>query len=99
MKRLFTFGVAGLFVLSTLTPSLAFDQRMRSAFRLWSTRVCSITGQAATSRKRKPRFKGITLHGRYDVVEQAFAEAATLAPERIDFLFDVASSNPAEEGG
>ena len=37
-------------------------------------------------------FKGITLHGRYDVVEQAFAEAATLAPERIDFLFDVASS-------
>jgi tetratricopeptide (TPR) repeat protein len=37
-------------------------------------------------------FKGITLHGRYDVVEQSFAEAAKLAPERIDFLFGVASS-------
>ena len=37
-------------------------------------------------------FKGITLHGRYDVTEQAFKEAASLAPERIDFSFGVASS-------
>ena len=37
-------------------------------------------------------FKGITLHGRYDVVEKAFAEASTLAPERLDFRFAVASS-------
>ncbi len=37
-------------------------------------------------------FKGITLHGRYDVVEQAFAEASTLAPERLDFRYAVAST-------
>lgn len=37
-------------------------------------------------------FKGITLHGRYDVVEKAFAEAAALAPERLDFRFAVAST-------
>lgn len=37
-------------------------------------------------------FKGITLHGRYDVVEQSFAEASKLAPERLDFRFAVASS-------
>ncbi|MDJ1158600.1 YdcF family protein [Chelatococcus sp. SYSU_G07232] len=37
-------------------------------------------------------FKGITLHGRYDVVEKAFAEAAALAPERLDFRYAVAST-------
>src|SRR5918994_5535576 len=37
-------------------------------------------------------FKGITLHGRYDVVEKAFAEASSLAPERLDFRFAVAST-------
>ncbi|PZR89874.1 MAG: hypothetical protein DI537_20150 [Stutzerimonas stutzeri] len=37
-------------------------------------------------------FKGITLHGRYDVVEKAFAEAAALAPDRLDFRFAVAST-------
>ena len=37
-------------------------------------------------------FKGITLHGRYDVVEAAFREASTLAPERLDFRYAVAST-------
>ncbi len=37
-------------------------------------------------------FKGITLHGRYDVVEQAFAEASKLAPERIDLRYGIASA-------
>lgn len=37
-------------------------------------------------------FKGITLHGRYDVVEQAFAEASALSPERLDFRYAVASA-------
>jgi uncharacterized SAM-binding protein YcdF (DUF218 family) len=37
-------------------------------------------------------FKGITLHGKYDVVEQAFAEASKLAPERLDFRYAVAST-------
>ena len=36
-------------------------------------------------------FKGI-LSGRYDVVEAAFAEASTLAPERLDFRYAVAST-------
>ncbi|MFT7756281.1 UNVERIFIED_CONTAM: transporter, partial [Salmonella enterica subsp. enterica serovar Enteritidis] len=37
-------------------------------------------------------FKGLTLHGRYDVVEQSFAEASKLAPEQLNFRFAVASS-------
>jgi hypothetical protein len=36
--------------------------------------------------------KGVTLHGRYDVVERAFAEASALEPSRIDLLYDVAST-------
>lgn len=36
--------------------------------------------------------KGVTLHGRYDLVERAFAEAAKLAPSRLDLLFDLAST-------
>lgn len=37
-------------------------------------------------------FKGITLHGRYDVVEKAFTEAAAIAPERLDFRYAIAST-------
>lgn len=37
-------------------------------------------------------FKGITLHGRYDVVEQAFSQASALSPQRLDFRYDVASA-------
>lgn len=37
-------------------------------------------------------FKGITLHGRYDVVEQAFTEASKLSPERIDLRYGIASA-------
>ncbi|GGA94614.1 transporter [Brucella endophytica] len=37
-------------------------------------------------------FKGITLHGKYDVVEAAFKEASTLAPERLDFQYAIAST-------
>ncbi|WDZ79644.1 ElyC/SanA/YdcF family protein (plasmid) [Ensifer adhaerens] len=37
-------------------------------------------------------FKGITLHGKYDVVEAAFKEASTLAPKRLDFQYAVAST-------
>jgi uncharacterized SAM-binding protein YcdF (DUF218 family) len=36
--------------------------------------------------------KGVTLHGRYDVVERAFTEAAALAPSRLDLRFAVAST-------
>ena len=93
MKRLVTFGVAGLFVLSTVTPSLAFDQENAERIQtLVDTGMQYYWTGGDVKKAEAEIFKGITLHGRYDVVEQAFAEAATLAPERIDFLFDVASS-------
>lgn len=40
----------------------------------------------------KDYFKGITLKGKYDIVENSFREAAKLQPERLDLLFGVASA-------
>ncbi|WP_367846837.1 ElyC/SanA/YdcF family protein [Rhodoferax sp. WC2427] len=40
----------------------------------------------------KDYFQGITLKGRYDIVENSFREAAKLQPDRLDLLFGVASA-------
>lgn len=40
----------------------------------------------------KEFFKGITLKGKYDVVENSFKEASALDPERLDLRFGIASS-------
>ena len=37
-------------------------------------------------------FKGITLKGKYDVVEESFKKASTLDPERLNLKFSVAST-------
>jgi uncharacterized SAM-binding protein YcdF (DUF218 family) len=37
-------------------------------------------------------FKGITLKGKYDVVEESFKKASTLEPERLSLKFSVAST-------
>ena len=37
-------------------------------------------------------FKGITLKGKYDVVEQAFKKASALDPQRLDLRFSIAST-------
>ena len=92
MKRLVTFGVAGLFILATATPSVAFDQENAERIQtLVDTGMQYYWTGGDVKKAEAEIFKGITLHGRYDVVEHAFAEEATLAPERLDFLFDVAS--------
>lgn len=37
-------------------------------------------------------FKGITLKGKYDVVEESFKKASSLAPNRLDLRFSIAST-------
>jgi tetratricopeptide (TPR) repeat protein len=44
------------------------------------------------SKAAEALLKGVTLHGRYDVVERAFSEASALAPSRLDLRFAVAST-------
>lgn len=44
------------------------------------------------SKAEKDFFKGITLKGKYDVVEKSFAEASALSPYRTDLRFGIAST-------
>jgi uncharacterized SAM-binding protein YcdF (DUF218 family) len=97
MKRLAVAGAAGLVWLSAL-PAPAFDPEDAARIQtLVDTGMQYYWSGGDVKRAEAEVFKGITLHGRYDVVEQAFAEAASLAPERIDFLFGVASSQILQE--
>ena len=74
-------------------PALAYDDATESRIRtLVETGMQYYWSGGDVKKAEAEVFKGITLHGRYDVVEQAFAEASTLAPERLDFRYAVAST-------
>jgi uncharacterized SAM-binding protein YcdF (DUF218 family) len=93
MNRLAAAGAAGLIALAAAAPVAAFDPEDAERIQtLIDTGMEYYWSGGDVKKAEAEVFKGITLHGRYDVVEQAFAEAAALAPERTDFLFGVASS-------
>ena len=93
MKHLAIAGAAGLIALAAAAPAAAFDPADAARIQtLVDTGMEYYWSGGDVKKAEAEVFKGITLHGRYDVVEQAFAEAAELAPERIDFRFGVASS-------
>ncbi|PWK65892.1 YdcF family protein [Aminobacter sp. AP02] len=76
-----------------LSPAYAFDQADAPRIKeLVDTGMKYYWSGGDVKKAEAEVFKGITLHGRYDVVEQAFAEAAKLAPERLDFLYAVAAT-------
>ncbi|PSH61684.1 hypothetical protein CU102_26825 [Phyllobacterium brassicacearum] len=84
---------AGLILLATSPQSFAFDQTNAERIKtLVDTGMQYYWSGGDVKKAEAEIFKGITLHGRYDVVEQSFAEASKLAPERLDFRFAVASS-------
>ncbi|WAJ28237.1 YdcF family protein [Antarcticirhabdus aurantiaca] len=88
-------AATGVLVLTaiTATSALAFDPADADRIKtLVDTGMRYYWTGGDVKKAEAEVFKGITLHGRYDVVEQSFAEAAKLAPERLDFLFAVASS-------
>lgn len=84
---------AGLVFLAASPQSFAFDQQNAERIKtLVDTGMQYYWSGGDVKKAETEIFKGITLHGRYDVVEQSFAEASKLAPERLDFRFAVASS-------
>lgn len=84
---------AGLLFLATSVQSFAFDQQNAARIKtLVDTGMQYYWTGGDVKKAEAEIFKGITLHGRYEVVEQSFAEASKLAPERLDFRFAVASS-------
>lgn len=94
-KRLATISALSAIVLATglVSSAAAFDPADAGRIQtLVDTGMRYYWTGGDVKKAEAEIFKGITLHGRYDVVEQSFAEAARLAPERLDFLFAVASS-------
>src|SRR5215217_7214455 len=93
MRKIATFGAATLLTLSASFTALAFDPGNTSRIKtLVDTGMQYYWTGGDVKRAEVEIFKGITLHGRYDVVEAAFREASTLAPERLDFRYAVAST-------
>lgn len=84
-----------LTVLATLGtyPAYAFDQSNAGRIKeLVDTGMRYYWSGGDVKKAESEIFKGITLHGKYDVVEAAFAEASKLAPERMDFRYAIAST-------
>ncbi|WP_225906392.1 YdcF family protein [Ensifer canadensis] len=74
-------------------PVSAFDQANTDRIKqLVDTGIQYYWSGGDVKKAEAEVFKGITLHGKYDVVEAAFKEASTLAPERLDFQYAVAST-------
>jgi vancomycin permeability regulator SanA len=93
MRKLATISAATLLALSISVTAYAFDPGNTSRIKtLVDTGMQYYWSGGDVKKAEAEVFKGITLHGRYDVVEKAFAEASALAPERLDFRFAVASS-------
>ncbi|HEV7308432.1 YdcF family protein [Ensifer sp.] len=79
--------------LVSAAPVAAFDQTNAARIKqLVDTGMQYYWSGGDVKKAEAEVFKGITLHGKYDVVEAAFKEASTLAPERLDFQYAVAST-------
>jgi uncharacterized SAM-binding protein YcdF (DUF218 family) len=79
--------------LVSVAPAGAFDQNNAARIKqLVDTGMQYYWSGGDVKKAEAEVFKGITLHGKYDVVEEAFKEASTLAPERLDFQYAVAST-------
>src|SRR5919112_205861 len=93
MRKFATLGAATLLTLSaSLTVHALEGDKADRIKTLVDTGMQYYWSGGDVKKAEAEVFKGITLHGRYDVVEKAFAEASSLAPERLDFRFAVASS-------
>src|SRR5919107_1620556 len=93
MRKIAIVGAAAVLALCAPFTASAFDPGNTSRIKtLVDTGMQYYWSGGDVKKAEAEVFKGITLHGRYDVVEKAFAEASSLAPERLDFRFAVASS-------
>src|SRR5437763_9947128 len=93
MRKIAALGFAGLLALGPSLAARALDQDKADRIKtLVDTGMQYYWSGGDVKKAEAEIFKGITLHGRYDVVEKAFAEASALAPERLDYRFAVASS-------
>ena len=92
-RMVFGFGVSLMVAGTSFAPAMAADATDGARIReLVDTGMHYYWSGGDIKKAEAEVFKGITLHGRYDVVEQAFTEASKLAPERIDLRYAIASA-------
>jgi vancomycin permeability regulator SanA len=93
MRKIAVLGAVAVLTACSSLAAYAFDQNTADRIKtLVDTGMRYYWSGGDVKKAEAEVFKGITLHGRYDVVEKAFAEASTLAPHRLDFRYAVASS-------
>jgi tetratricopeptide (TPR) repeat protein len=93
MRKIAVIGAATLLTLCSTLAVHALDQDKANRIKILVETGMQYYWSGGDVKKAEAEvFKGITLHGRYDVVEKAFAEASALAPSRLDFRYAVASS-------
>ena len=75
----------------TLAEQTKFDKQ-REINELVQTGIYYYWNGGDLKKVENEFFKGITLKGKYDVVEQAFKKASALDPQRLDLRFSIAST-------
>jgi hypothetical protein len=83
MRKIAIVGAAAVLALCAPFTASAFDPGNTSRIKtLVDTGMQYYWSGGDVKKAEAEVFKGITLHGRYDVVEKAFAEASSLAPDQ-----------------
>lgn len=87
-------ALVGLVLLSgcTATNQYPSSQQQNKIAQLTQTGIYYYWHGGDLNKAEKEFFKGITLKGKYDVVENAFKEASALSPYRTDLRFSIAST-------
>jgi uncharacterized SAM-binding protein YcdF (DUF218 family) len=75
----------------TLAEQTKFDKQ-REINELVQTGIYYYWNGGDLKKVENEFFKGITLKGKYDVVEEAFKKASALDPQRLDLRFSIAST-------
>ena len=90
MKRLIGFLL--LFSIYFAEPCVTNFENQKMIDELTQTGIFYYWNGGDLKKVEEEFFKGITLKGKYDVVEESFKKASTLDPERLNLKFSVAST-------
>lgn len=86
--------LSGILILLALTGCSSTEkyQKQEQINKLTQNGMVFYWNGGDLKKAEKEFFKGITLKGKFDVVENSFKEASLLDPERLDLRFGIASS-------
>ena len=91
MKKMIISLILIVMSVFTLAEQTKFDKQ-REINELVQTGIYYYWNGGDLKKVENEFFKGITLKGKYDVVEEAFKKASALDPQRLDLRFSIAST-------